>query len=274
MQEGEQQKRWGADGQQQRRSVRGALWRVAAAAVEEVVTEREEDGSFEAAGRGLQFQLRQKIVKETPAHDVFGGVEVAVDNRLGKETSVFVWRGGVVEPNLIAALASMWHYVHHCSEPSYVELANAAILFGWAISDTPCNKIVKPHSNLLPALEAAAGTIRLLAKARLLQFPTSLDEDKDILHELQLCLRTGGNGRAGKGGNGCEEWSRKEGGAEGSSNSSSGGGGGGVWRRMTVESVRSGCSSLLPVVEERMTAVQFRMVKKRVFTETIARFDV
>ncbi|CAI5962490.1 unnamed protein product [Closterium sp. NIES-64] len=128
------------------------MWQAAATAVGEVVKAREPGGTY-AEGNSLpQLQLRQRIEKRS-ARETRGiraehrsgtstehTKEVLVKEVLVKEVfvkeedegvGVSVWAGGIVEPNLLAALAASWHAVHVSQrpatpDPDYTCLAGAA----------------------------------------------------------------------------------------------------------------------------------------------------
>ncbi|CAI5525826.1 unnamed protein product [Closterium sp. Naga37s-1] len=261
------------------------MWQAAAAAVGEVVKAREVGGTY-AEGNSLpQLQLRQRIehrVAQEKKWDKADRVHSDTSTSLLKEVlvkeedegvGVSVWAGGIVEPNLLAALAASWHAVHmsqgdllrHArldisnastllpptspspaavfphplvtsslpcpSSPDYTSLASAAIHYGWALSTSSCHHLLPIASSFTPALKASAETVRLFVEARLKQFPTSLEEDEAVLEELRACES---EGRAG----------------------------------MKVE---GWCEVVLPVVEERITAVRFRMHRKTVLKDVAAR---
>ncbi|CAI5525681.1 unnamed protein product, partial [Closterium sp. Naga37s-1] len=220
------------------------MWQAAAAAVGEVVKAREVGGTY-AEGNSLpQLQLRQRIehrVAQEKKWDKADRVHSDTSTSLLKEVlvkeedegvGVSVWAGGIVEPNLLAALAASWHAVHMSqASPDYTSLASAAIHYGWALSTSSCHHLLPIASSFTPALKASAETVRLFVEARLKQFPTSLEEDEAVLEELRACES---EGRAG----------------------------------MKVE---GWCEVVLPVVEERITAVRFRMHRKTVLKDVAAR---
>ncbi|CAI7819057.1 unnamed protein product [Closterium sp. NIES-53] len=100
------------------------MWQAAAAAVGELVKAREVGGTY-AEGNSLpQLQLRQRIehrVAQEKKWDKADGGHSDTSTSLLKEVlvkeedegvGVSVWAGGIVEPNLLAALAASWHAVH------------------------------------------------------------------------------------------------------------------------------------------------------------------
>ncbi|CAI5521803.1 unnamed protein product [Closterium sp. Naga37s-1] len=78
------------------------------------------------------------------------------------------------------------------------DMAKSVLYLGWGVSNNGCKDVASPFSNVLPALQAAADTVRLLAQARLQQIPTSIEEDEAILRELERC-KSGGKVGAGGG---------------------------------------------------------------------------
>ncbi|CAI5995238.1 unnamed protein product [Closterium sp. NIES-64] len=178
-----------------------------------------------------QYLARQEIRRESEADEVDGGVEVLAGNTrtqfwrevdggvevlAGKykdpSFGVSVWRGGIVEPNLMAVFAAVWYYLKHHSEPPsdmaksvlYLgwgppsDMAKSVLYLGWGVSNSGCRDVASPFSNVLPALQAAADTVRLLAQARLQQMPTSIEEDEAILRELERCKSGGKAGEREK----------------------------------------------------------------------------
>ncbi|GJP37061.1 hypothetical protein CLOM_g21506 [Closterium sp. NIES-68] len=288
------------------------LWRVAAKAVEAVVREREEEGGkfygVEEEG-GTPYELMQRIRRESEAEEIVGGVEERTEADKEGSVGVSVWARGLVEPNLIAALAAVYYFLQYRRDPPSV-LTSSAVYLGWAVDNTTCKFLSSPAPDMLPALQAVADTVRLLAQARLQQMPTSVEEDEAILRELEACGRGGGGvGEEGEGGRrgggvgeegkegrlegyegkevrrgegeeregreeevdwrkeeedgirGCEEW--VEGGGKGEKGRG----------RLTVLSVRCNCAALLPVLDEKKTAVRFRFNRKRVLQGVISRLE-
>ncbi|CAI7753729.1 unnamed protein product [Closterium sp. NIES-53] len=307
--------------------VRQALWRVAAKAVEAIARERAKaEKQFVHVGAMPQYLARQEIRRESEADEVNGGVEVLAGKYKDPSFGVSVWRGGIVEPNLMAVFAAVWYYlkhhsgetrmgvlqgvggrerggrgewwaggagrevqgpefcrvrverwdrgaepdggvfccvvlshapVSHVSTPSPIrslalsppeppadmassvlylgwavsnsgcrdphvdsqimhspltlsllsplppseppsDMAKSVLYLGWGVSNSGCRDVASPFSNVLPALQAAADTVRLLAQARLQQMPTSIEEDEAILRELEQC-KSGGKMGAGGG---------------------------------------------------------------------------
>ncbi|CAI7763977.1 unnamed protein product [Closterium sp. NIES-54] len=178
--------------------VRQALWRVAAKAVEAIARERAKaEKQFVHVGAMPQYLARQEIRRESEADEVNGGVEVLAGKYKDPSFGVSVWRGGIVEPNLMAVFAAVWYYLKHHSEPPS-DMAKSVLYLGWGVSNSGCRDVASPFSNVLPALQAAADTVRLLAQARLQQMPTSIEEDEAILRELEQC-KSGGKMGAGGG---------------------------------------------------------------------------
>ncbi|CAI5472307.1 unnamed protein product [Closterium sp. Yama58-4] len=181
-----------------------ALWRVAAKAVEAIARERAEaEKQFVHVGAMPQYVGRQEIRRESEADEVNGGVEVLAGKYKDPSFGVSVWRGGIVEPNLLAVFAAIWYYLKHHSEPP-ADMAKSVLYLAWGVSNSGCRDVASPFSNVLPALQAAADTVRLLAQARLQQMPTSIEEDEAILRELERCKSGGkvgaGGGEGAKGG--------------------------------------------------------------------------
>ncbi|CAI5995226.1 unnamed protein product [Closterium sp. NIES-64] len=211
---------------------------------------------------------------ESEADEVNGGVEVLTGKYKDPSFAVSVWRGGIVEPNLMAVFSAVWYYLMHQSEPPadmaksvlylgwggsnsgcrdphvdsqimhspltlsllsplppseppsdmaksvlylgwgppsdmaksvlYLgwgppsDMAKSVLYLGWGVSNSGCKDVASPFSNVLPALQAAADTVRLLAQARLQQMPTSIEEDEAILRELERCKSGGKAGEREK----------------------------------------------------------------------------
>ncbi|CAI5488958.1 unnamed protein product [Closterium sp. Naga37s-1] len=192
--------------------------------------------SVRSSSRGLEG--------ESEADEVNGGLEVLAGKYKDPSFAVSVWRGGIVEPNLMAVFSAVWYYLMHQSEPPadmassvlYLgwavsnsgcrdphvdsqimhspltlsllsplppseppsDMAKSVLYLGWGVSNSGCRDVASPFSNVLPALQAAADTVRLLAQARLQQMPTSIEEDEAILRELERC-KSGGKMGAGGG---------------------------------------------------------------------------
>ncbi|CAI5525833.1 unnamed protein product, partial [Closterium sp. Naga37s-1] len=329
------------------------------------------------------------------------GTTAVCSTRQVRRTRRRGWARGLVEPNLIAALAAVFYYLQHgkggalavvpllfaapdrppCSADQLSSLSgvghppavltSSAVYLGWAVSNSTCRFLSSPAPDMLPALQAAADTVRLLAQARLQQMPTSIEEDEAILRELERCKSGGkmGEGEGVKGGKlgkegkkklaqreaeailtelercgkregkeedgrrvgrrgeaeaegakegeeveergdeeerrkredeeverGCEEW-RTGGGGDGERGRSGAGGtltggrltGGGSRRgklrggrlrggrmggeMMTAMGVRCRCAVLLPVLDEKLTAMQFRLSRKRVLQGVMTRLE-
>ncbi|CAI5929924.1 unnamed protein product [Closterium sp. NIES-65] len=179
---------------------------------------------------------------ESEADEVNGGVEVLTGKYKDPSFAVSVWRGGIVEPNLMAVFSAVWYYLMHQSGEScrvsferapighgqvsavpglggeqqwkppsdmaksvlYLgwgppsDMAKSVLYLGWGVSNSGCKDVASPFSNVLPALQAAADTVRLLAQARLQQMPTSIEEDEAILRELERCKSGGKAGEREK----------------------------------------------------------------------------
>ncbi|CAI5521811.1 unnamed protein product [Closterium sp. Naga37s-1] len=176
--------------------------------------------------------------------------------------------------------------------PNYSQLALGCVLYGWGVSSNnrTCLHLLPNYSTLMPAVVAAADTIRLLAEYRLARYPTTMEEDDAVLRKLQSCQawgkgsaegsagqETAGTGLSGEGLiSGKEEEREKredrkveEKGREGKGDKVEDREEGKEAREREV--FHAWCVPILQVVEERMVLVRYRRHKKKVLRSVASR---